>query len=138
MTDERYRRVAATRPWGVSVGYSRAVRFGPLIEVAGTTATDGAGGVLAPGDAYLQARAILSEVVAAVEALGGKPANVVRTRIYVVHMSDWESVARAHAEIFSQIQPASTLVQVTSLILPGLLVEIEATAVLGTEPQHAV
>lgn len=130
VTDEAYRRIAAGRPWGASVGYSRAVRVGCVIEVAGTSATDENGGVLAPGDAYGQARITLSEVMAAIEALGGRATDVVRTRIFVVDMDDSDAVARAHIEVFAQVLPASTLVQVGSLMLPGLLVEIEATAVL--------
>lgn len=121
--------IGSGAPWERTVGYSRAVRVGSLIEVAGTTAIDATGAVVGPDDPYRQARYALEKVGRALEEAGAGFADVIRTRIFVTDISRWEEVGRAHGEVFSDIRPASTLVQVASLVRPDLLVEIEATAV---------
>jgi enamine deaminase RidA (YjgF/YER057c/UK114 family) len=112
------------------VGYSRAVRVGDTVHVAGTTAVRD-GKVVAPGDAYRQAQVALEIVVAALAECGASAADVVRTRLYVTDIRDWEAVGRAHGEVFADVRPASTMVQVAALIEPELLVEVEADAVVG-------
>jgi enamine deaminase RidA (YjgF/YER057c/UK114 family) len=112
------------------VGYSRAVRVGNVIEVAGTTSMKD-GKVRGLGEPYYQVKIILKKIEQAIIDAGGSMNDVVRTRIYVVDMAIWEDVARAHGEVFGTIRPASTLVQVSSLVDPDMLVEIEATAILG-------
>ena len=124
-------RVDAGRPWAAVVGYSRAVRRGPFVEVAGTTAALPDGSVHAPGDAGAQARFILAEAVAAMAQLGAQPSDVVRTRIYLTSIDDWEAVGRAHGEVFADFPPASTMLAVPALIDPRLVVEIELSAVVG-------
>lgn len=117
--------------WEGVVGYSRAVRVGSSVHVAGTTAIRD-GRVVGPGDAYTQTRVALEIVVDALAACGATPADVVRTRMFVTDIRDWEAVGRAHGEVFAEVRPASTMVQVTALIDPDLLVEIEADAVVGS------
>ncbi len=112
------------------VGYSRAVRVGNVIEVAGTTSMKD-GKVRGLGEPYYQVKIILKKIEQAIVDAGGSMNDVVRTRIFVVDMAIWEDVARAHGEVFGTIRPASTLVQVSSLVDPDMLVEIEATAILG-------
>lgn len=112
------------------VGYSRAVRVGNVIEVAGTTSMKD-GKVRGLGEPFYQVKIILKKIEQALIDAGGSLNDVVRTRIYVVDMAIWEDVARAHGEVFGTIRPASTLVQVSSLVDPDMLVEIEATAILG-------
>lgn len=112
------------------VGYSRAVRVGNIIEVAGTTSMKD-GQVRGLGEPYYQVKIILKKIEQAIIDAGGSMSDVVRTRIYVVDMAIWEDVARAHGEVFGTIRPASTLVEVSSLVDPDMLVEIEATAILG-------
>lgn len=116
--------------WEPIVGYSRAVRVGHCIEVAGTCAVDDQGSPYAAGDPYLQTRRILEIIVNAVSQLGGRPEDIVRTRMYVTDMRHWEEIGRAHGEVFHAIRPATTLVEVSRLIAPEYLVEIEATAIL--------
>lgn len=125
-----YRRVDPGRPWASTIRYSRAVRRGNLIEVGGTSSTSSDGEVHHPGDAYRQTQHVLGVIVAAIEELGGSAADVVRTRAYLTRIEDWEHVGRAHGEIFAGIDPASTFVEVSRLLLPDLVVEIEATALL--------
>lgn len=125
-----YRRVDPARPWASTIRYSRAVRRGNLIEVGGTSSTGAGGEVHHPGDAYRQTQHVLGVVVAAIEELGGTAADVVRTRAYLTRIEDWEDVGRAHGEVFADIDPASTFVEVSRLLLPELVVEIEATALL--------
>jgi enamine deaminase RidA (YjgF/YER057c/UK114 family) len=112
------------------VGYSRAVRAGNLVFVAGTTSVAADGSVLFPGDAAAQTRRCLELIAQALESAGAALADVVRTRIFVTNIADWQAIGRAHGEVFGSIRPASTMVEVKALIDPALVVEIEADAVL--------
>ena len=118
--------------WEDIVGYSRAVRVGNVIEVAGTTATDG-DKVIGIGSAYEQTRFILQKIEKALEEAGATMEDVVRTRLFVTDISQWEEIGRAHGEVFRSIKPASTMVQVSALINPEHLIEIEATALLSVD-----
>lgn len=120
--------ISSGAPWEPVVGYSRAVRVGNVVEVAGTTAQDGDS--ITGADAYAQARRVLEKIGLALREAGANFEHVVRTRIYLTNMADWEAVGRAHGEVFSTIRPASTMLEVKALIDPRLLVEIEATAII--------
>ncbi len=122
--------VASSAPWEPIVGYSRAVRIGNHIYLSGTTATDSEGNIVGIGDFYLQTQQILENIGSALKRAGATLNDVVRTRIFVTDIAQWEAVGRAHAEVFGKIRPACTMVQVAKLIAPELLVEIEADAVL--------
>ncbi|HZQ60073.1 MAG TPA: RidA family protein [Casimicrobiaceae bacterium] len=117
-------------PWEPVVGYSRAVRVGRQIFVSGTTATDENGRLVGIGDAYAQARQVLANIARALERLGGGLEHVVRTRLFVTDIAQWQAIARAHGEVFGAIRPACTMVEVQRLIDPDMLLEIEADAVL--------
>ena len=123
------RNISSGVSWERTVGYSRAVRVGNLIEVAGTTAVDERGEVVGPNDPYRQARYALEKIGRALAEAGAGFGDVIRTRMFVTDIARWEEVGRAHGEVFRDVRPASTLVQVASLVRPELLVEIEATAV---------
>jgi len=116
-------------PWEPKVGYSRAIKVGDMVYVSGTTGTDPSGKALAPGDMYAQTVQAIRNIESALKRLGLGLEYVVRTRIYVTKMDRWEEVAKAHSEFFSEIHPATTMVEVSRFIDPEMLVEIEAAAV---------
>ena len=129
--DNQRTNYASGAQWEAVVGYSRAVKCGNIIEVSGTVAVDENGTIIGENDAYLQTRFIIQKIEAVLLMAGATLQNVVRTRLFVTNIDDWQEVGRAHGEAFGTIRPATSMVEVSRLIGPQYLVEIESTAILS-------
>ena len=125
--------ISSGTKWEPVVGYSRAVRVGPYVHVAGTTAVDASGAIVGPGDAYAQTAFILRKIEDALGQAGASMSQVVRTRLFVTDISRFEEFGQAHGEVFRSIRPASTMVEVKALVDPEMLIEIEADAYVGAD-----
>jgi enamine deaminase RidA (YjgF/YER057c/UK114 family) len=133
MTEFRRNNLRSGAPWETQVGYSRAVRMGRFIAVSGSAAIDENGGLVGEGDMYAQTKQCIDVIATALERAGARLTDVVRTRIFVTDIERWDEVGRAHREAFGDVMPATSMVEVTRLIDPRMLVEIEADAIVGDD-----